>query len=46
MKYNNMLVREGYANKWEMKRSTYFISASGRELVSKINKFVKKRVDV
>lgn len=45
MKYNNMLVRDGYATKWDMKRSTYFISAKGRELVEKINKFVNKRIN-
>lgn len=44
-KYNNMLVREGYANKWEYKRSTYYISASGKDLVNKINKFVNNRMN-
>ena len=43
--YNNALVREGYANKWDLKRSTYFISASGKELVEKINKFVNNRMN-
>lgn len=45
LKYNNMLVREGYANKWELKRSNYFISAKGKELVEKINKFVYNRMN-
>lgn len=44
-KYNNMLVREGYATKWELKRSTYFISAKGKDLVEKINKFVNNRMN-
>lgn len=44
-KYNMMLVREGYANKWEQKRYSYFISAKGKELVDKINKFVQKRMN-
>lgn len=45
LKYNNMLVRDGYANKWEQKRNTYYISAKGKELVEKINKFVYKRLN-
>jgi transposase len=45
MKYNMMLVKEGYANKWDMKRSTYFISGQGKDLVDKINKFVNKRLN-
>jgi hypothetical protein len=45
LKYNNMLVRDGYANKWEQKRNTYFVSAQGKELVEKINKFVYKRLN-
>jgi hypothetical protein len=44
-KYNRMLLREGYANKWEVKRSSYFISAKGKELVEKINKFVYNRLN-
>jgi len=44
-KYNMMLVRDGYTNRWEQKRSSYFISASGKELVEKINKFVYKRLN-
>jgi predicted transcriptional regulator len=45
LKYNNMLISEGYVSKWEMRRSTYFISAKGKEMVDKINKFVNKRVN-
>jgi len=44
-KYNNMLYREGYANRWELKRSTYYLSAKGKELVEKINKFVYNRLN-
>lgn len=44
-RYNNLLVREGYANRWEVRRSTYFISAKGKELVEKINKFVNNKMN-
>jgi hypothetical protein len=45
LKYNNMLMSEGYINKWEMRRNTYFVSANGKDMVDKINKFVNKRVN-
>lgn len=45
VKYNNMLLNEGYTNRWDVKRSSYFVSAKGKELVEKINKFVYNRLN-
>ena len=44
IKHNMTLHRRGLTNKWDGKRNYYFISATGKDMIQRINKYIKKRM--
>jgi hypothetical protein len=45
VKYNTTLNKRGLCNKWENKRYYYYISASGKNMITRINKYIEKRMN-
>jgi hypothetical protein len=45
VKYNTTLNKRGLCNKWENKRYYYYISASGKDMITRINKYIEKRMN-
>jgi hypothetical protein len=45
VKYNTTLNKRGLCNKWENKRYYYYISASGKDMINRINKYIEKRMN-
>lgn len=45
VKYNTTLNKRGLCNKWENKRYYYYISASGKDMIARINKYIEKRMN-
>lgn len=45
VKYNMVLCKRGLANKWEQKRNYYYLSPSGKDMISRINKYIEKRMN-
>lgn len=44
LKHNMTLLKKGYCNKWEQKRSSYYLSPRGKDITERINKYIEKRV--
>jgi hypothetical protein len=45
VKYNTTLNKRGLCNKWDNKRYYYYISASGKDMIARINKYIEKRMN-
>jgi hypothetical protein len=45
VKYNTTLNKRGLCNKWDNKRYYYYISASGKDMITRINKYIEKRMN-
>ena len=45
VKHNTLLNKRGLCNKWENKRYYYYISASGKDMIARINKYIEKRMN-
>jgi hypothetical protein len=45
VKHNTTLNKRGLCNKWENKRYYYYISASGKDMINRINKYIQKRMN-
>ena len=44
IKHNMTLHKKGLTNKWDGKRNHYYISATGKDMINRINKYIKKRM--
>ena len=44
VKHNTTLYKRGLCIRWDGKRSYYYVSATGKDMINRINKYIKKRM--